>query len=317
MGIDLIAGGRSKTKHRTAPKSENIYLKLLVKVRGPAPHRAQHGGGRAVPGGVGGSGGASFGLVGRRRRFPGGLDASRAAPAALPRSSQPDSRAALTPARRVDAQLYRFLARRTESKFAGVVLKRLFQSRINRPPLSLSKLAKFMAGKEKKIAVLVGKITDDVRLYEVPKLRVAALGCTETARARIVKAGGEVMTFDQLALTAPTGSNTVLLRGPKKSREAVKHFGRARPLPATSRASRAFVSHILFSADARPMPRLRRYIFFCIYFIVFFISLHLFYCVPVLQAPGVPHSDTKPYVESKGRKFEKARGRRASRGYKV
>lgn len=33
MGIDLIAGGRSKTKHRTAPKSENVYLKLLVKVR--------------------------------------------------------------------------------------------------------------------------------------------------------------------------------------------------------------------------------------------------------------------------------------------
>ena len=33
QGIDLIAGGRSKTKHRTAPKSENVYLKLLVKVR--------------------------------------------------------------------------------------------------------------------------------------------------------------------------------------------------------------------------------------------------------------------------------------------
>lgn len=36
-----------------------------------------------------------------------------------------------------------------------------------------------------------------------------------------------------------------------------------------------------------------------------------------LQAPGVPHSSTKPYVRSKGRKFEKARGRRASRGYKA
>lgn len=124
------------------------------------------------------------------------------------------------------SQLYRFLARRTESKFAAVVLKRLFQSRINRPPLSLSKLSTFMKGKETKIAVLVGKVTDDVRLYEVPKLRVACLAVTETARARIVKAGGEVMTFDQLALVAPTGSNTVLLRGPKNSREAVKHFGR-------------------------------------------------------------------------------------------
>ena len=31
--------------------------------------------------------------------------------------------------------------------------------------------------------------------------------------------------MDQLALRAPTGSNTLLLRGPKNAREAVKHFG--------------------------------------------------------------------------------------------
>jgi hypothetical protein len=35
------------------------------------------------------------------------------------------------------------------------------------------------------------------------------------------------------------------------------------------------------------------------------------------RAPGVPQSSTKPYVRSKGRKFEKARGRRNSRGFKV
>ena len=95
---------------------------------------------------------------------------------------------------------------------------------------------------------------------EVAKLRVCALRVTETARARILKAGGEIMTFDQLALIAPTGANTVLLRGPKNAREAVKHFGRA---------------------------------------------------------PGVPNSSTKPYVRAKGRKFESARGRRSSRGYKA
>jgi hypothetical protein len=33
----------------------------------------------------------------------------------------------------------------------------------------------------------VGTITDDTRLYEVPKLRVCALRVTETARARILK----------------------------------------------------------------------------------------------------------------------------------
>jgi large subunit ribosomal protein L18e len=44
-------------------------------------------------------------------------------------------------------QLYRFLVRRTDSKFNAVVLKRLFMSRINRPPLSISRLSKFMKGK--------------------------------------------------------------------------------------------------------------------------------------------------------------------------
>jgi hypothetical protein len=39
----------------------------------------------------------------------------------------------------------------------------------------------------------------------------------------------------------------------------------------------------------------------------------LLLCVPA----GVPHSSTKPYVRAKGRKFEKARGRRKSRGYKA
>ena len=34
-------------------------------------------------------------------------------------------------------------------------------------------------------------------------------------------------------------------------------------------------------------------------------------------APGVPHSHTKPYVRSKGRKFERARGRRNSKGFRV
>ncbi len=40
---------------------------------------------------------------------------------------------------------------------------------------------------EGKTAVLVGTVTDDVRLFEVPKLRLVALRVTETARARILK----------------------------------------------------------------------------------------------------------------------------------
>ncbi|KAL1979378.1 hypothetical protein VTN96DRAFT_6082 [Rasamsonia emersonii] len=155
-------------------------------------------------------------------------------------------------------KLYRFLARRTDSNFNKVVLRRLFMSRVNRPPVSLSRIVSNVTDAHKgKTVVVVGTVTDDNRLLSVPKLSVAALRFTATARARIEKAGGEVLTLDQLALRAPTGANTLLLRGPKNAREAVKHFGFG------------------------------------------------------------PHSHKKPYVQSKGRKFERARGRRRSRGFKV
>ena len=49
-------------------------------------------------------------------------------------------------------------------------------------------------------------MTDDNRLLDVPKLRIAALRFTETARARIVKAGGQCLTLDQLVMTTPTGT---------------------------------------------------------------------------------------------------------------
>lgn len=55
----------------------------------------------------------------------------------------------------------------------------------------------------------MGTVTDDIRVYEVPALKITALKFTERARARIEKAGGECLTFDQLALRAPLGQNTV------------------------------------------------------------------------------------------------------------
>uniref|UniRef100_A0A8D2HFJ8 Large ribosomal subunit protein uL15/eL18 domain-containing protein n=1 Tax=Urocitellus parryii TaxID=9999 RepID=A0A8D2HFJ8_UROPR len=123
-------------------------------------------------------------------------------------------------------KLYRFLARRTNSTFNQMVLKRLFMSRTNRLPDSLSWMIRKMNSR---------------------------------AHSRILKAGGKMLTFDQLALDSPKVRGTVLLFGPRKGREMYRHFG---------------------------------------------------------KAPGIPHSHTKPYVHSKGRKFEHARGRRASRGYK-
>jgi len=157
-------------------------------------------------------------------------------------------------------KLYRFLARRTDSKFNKAILYRLFLSKINRPPISLSRIVKETSATPdlaSKTVVVVGTITDDIRFLDVPKLTVAALRFTQAAKERILKAGGEAITLDQLALRSPTGSNTVLLRGKRNTREAVKHFGMG------------------------------------------------------------PHKHKKPYTISKGRKFERARGRRKSRGFKV
>merc|ERR1712203_509007 len=96
-------------------------------------------------------------------------------------------------------KLYTFLARRTDAKFNQVILKRLHGSRVNHFPMSLSNL---------------------------PKLRVCALKFSESARRRILAAGGECLTFDQLAKLAPTGTNTWLLRG-SKNRGITKHRGAA------------------------------------------------------------------------------------------
>ncbi|KAF2071784.1 hypothetical protein CYY_006891 [Polysphondylium violaceum] len=131
-------------------------------------------------------------------------------------------------------KLYKFLARRTNSKFNKIVLKRLFHTKTNRPPVSLSRIANLMKDrKQGKIAVVVGTVVDDERLLDVPKLTVCALRFTESARSRIVKAGGQVLSFDQFALLRPRGNNTFLIKGVVKAREVYKHFGRAPGLPGS------------------------------------------------------------------------------------
>merc|ERR1719454_1307878 len=68
---------------------------------------------------------------------------------------------------------------------------------------------------------------------EMSELKVCALKFTETARARIEKAGGECLTFDQLAMQAPTGKNCVLLRGAIKARVVNRYFGKAPGVPGS------------------------------------------------------------------------------------
>ena len=115
-------------------------------------------------------------------------------------------------------------------------------------------------GREGKTVVVVGTITNDTRHYDMPKLTVAAQRFTDEARKTIIRAGGECITLDQLALRAPKGENTVLLSGKRTARKACRYFG---------------------------------------------------------PAPGVPGSHSRPRVISKGRKVERARGRRKSRGFKA
>ncbi|ABN68399.1 ribosomal protein L18A [Scheffersomyces stipitis CBS 6054] len=186
MGRDHTTKQHARSGHREAPKSDNVYLKLLVK-------------------------------------------------------------------------LYSFLARRTDAPFNKVILRSLFLSKINRPPVSVSRIARALKqkGAADKTIVVVGTVTADSRLLDFPKATVAALRFTAGAKATILKAGGEVITLDQLALRAPKGQNTLIVRGPRSAREAVRHFGMG------------------------------------------------------------PHKNKAPRILSKGRKFERARGRRNSRGFKV
>ena len=71
-------------------------------------------------------------------------------------------------------QLYRFLARRTDAKFNRIILRRLFMSKINRPPVSIAKIARQMkkSGRDGKIIVVVGTVTNDDRIFDCPKIKV-------------------------------------------------------------------------------------------------------------------------------------------------
>ena len=75
-----------------------------------------------------------------------------------------------------------------------------------RPPVSLSKMVKHLGTKTNRTVVVVATVTDDMRIAEIPKLEVAALRFTESARARIIKNGGSCLTIDELIMKAPSGT---------------------------------------------------------------------------------------------------------------
>ena len=88
---------------------------------------------------------------------------------------------------RLLVKLYRFLARRTDAKFNEIVLRRLFMSKINRPPISLARLIRNMKkeGREGKVAVVIGTVTNDLRIFKVPKLTVGLLNSETISTLRM------------------------------------------------------------------------------------------------------------------------------------
>jgi len=113
-------------------------------------------------------------------------------------------------------KIYRFLARRTKSKFNLIILKRLFSSRSHQSPISLSRIVKYSSGE--KTIVIVGKVLNDERITEIPELTICALKFSSAAKKRVIENKGQVLTFDQLAKINPTGKNILLLRGANKKR---------------------------------------------------------------------------------------------------
>ncbi|XP_053521442.1 60S ribosomal protein L18-like [Artibeus jamaicensis] len=88
-----------------------------------------------------------------------------------------------------------------------------------------------LPGQEGKTAAVVGTVTEDAHAQEVPTLKVCTLRVSSPAGSCLLKAGAKILTLDQLALDSPKGNDTVLLSGPYKGPEVVRHFSKAPGTP--------------------------------------------------------------------------------------
>ena len=65
-------------------------------------------------------------------------------------------------------------------------------SKINRPPVSIAKIARQMkkSGREGKIIVIVGTVTNDDRIFDCPKIKVRSLNlvfCCPTLHSALAR----------------------------------------------------------------------------------------------------------------------------------
>ncbi|GCA63274.1 ribosomal protein L18e [Kipferlia bialata] len=134
----------------------------------------------------------------------------------------------LNPYTNILSQAYGVVSRRSvDNKLAKRVQKHLTLSNTNRPCVTLSTLAKTVSTHAEEIPVVVATVTNDDRLVLCPKMTIAALKFSKTARTRIEKAGGRCMTLDELLEAKPTGAGCILLRGKRTHRVVVKQYGAA------------------------------------------------------------------------------------------
>ncbi|KAF7683507.1 60S ribosomal protein L18 [Astathelohania contejeani] len=124
-------------------------------------------------------------------------------------------------------KLYHKIAKNTGNTDIIKITRRLNMSRNNRHPVSLSAIIKNLEGKDGKIPVVVAKVLDDERMLEIPAIQLVCLQCSNTARAKVLKFGGEVYTLDQLFKVSPRLDNLELIQGDRTRRKVYKYFGAA------------------------------------------------------------------------------------------
>merc|ERR1712080_593212 len=130
----------------------------------------------------------------------------------------------------------------------------------NRPPLSLARLIRNLKkeGNAEKLVVCVGTVTNDLRIFDVPKFTLCALRVTEKARERILKAGGEISPSTSWPSVLPLARTLFSSRVPARP---VWHRGtserRASPAATSSRSSgpRDASSSLLVAAGSPGVTR--------------------------------------------------------------
>merc|ERR1711939_1285810 len=157
-------------------------------------------------------------------------------------------------------KLFSFLPGRTDSKFNQTVLRRLRMSKVNRPPISLSKICAVTNNPssakayEGKIRAVVGAVTDDNRLYEVPKMTLCASPTPPVPASRRLAANASPSTSSPCApRLARMWSSSVAPRTPVRP-SSTSALAPTRTRSRTWRA-RAGSSSVPVAGDGRAVSR--------------------------------------------------------------